>query len=295
METTWMIAAVLGLAAAVFAVLMVRAQGANGFIRSELESARKERDEARTALEAREQELAAARGEIDRLKSHSAAHGGAVANDEAGTEPAAEAPGSPQTIIRRVEPPAPEPESPTAVEDEAGAAPRTMLFKPPADEEPEDSSAGMPYLRISGGGEDDVHFLGFDSNWVGREAGNDIVIGDAAASRRHFEIVYTNNRFKLRDNESTNGTKCNGASVDEAWLEFGDKVTVGETDMVFSCEGFELRDSDAAGAIQSLEKCVRRQPEFVSALKILAFMLERDVGRKSEAAPLWEAIARLEK
>ena len=64
--------------------------------------------------------------------------------------------------------------------------------------------------------------------------------------------------------------------------------------MVFSCEGYDLKDSDAARATELLEQCVSRQPDFVPALKILAFLLERDVGRKGEAAPLWQSIARLD-
>lgn len=287
MEITWLIVAVLALAAVVFAMLMMRAQGANGFIRSELETTRKELEEARVSLAASEKELLAATEEIRRLGETSSGQGRG-----ADSEPETEE--HPQTIIRRVEP-ADTAQQDSAVQDDAGEVQRTVLFKPPAVDEPEDDTIGAPYLKLGSGGEEESHLLAFGSTWVGREQGNDIVIADGAASRRHFEITYTDNRFRLRDNGSTNGTKHNGDKAEEAWLEFGDTITVGETDMLFSCEGFDLRDSDAAKAVESLQHCVRRQPDFISALKILAFMLERDVGRKSEAAPLWDAIARLEK
>ena len=99
----------------------------------------------------------------------------------------------------------------------------------------------------------------------------------------------------MLDNSSTNGTLHNGDKVEQAWLDFGDIIRVGETELTFSCEGYDLKDNDPSKAVELLEKCVGKQPEFVSALRILAFLLERDVGRRGEAAPLWEAVARLEK
>lgn len=300
METTWLVMAVLALAAAVFAILMVRAQGASGFIRSELETARKDLSEAVAALDANKIELQAARDEAMRLKERIAKVDSVAGNSVPGTpgagvyEPTTQTSDKPQTIVRRVEP-AESVQQDAAPGEEAEGALRTVLFRPPPADEPEDSTAGMPYLKLSQGGDDEPHYLNFGSTWVGRDQENDIVIGDEAASRRHFEIIFSEHRFRLRDNESTNGTTCNGDTVNDVWLEFGDHITVGKTDMVFSCEGYELRDSETSKAIELLEKCVRKQPEFISALKILAFMLERDVGRKSEAAPLWDTITRLEK
>lgn len=296
METNWLIMAALVLAAGVFAVLMVRAQAANGFIRSELEAARKELDGMREALEAKEGELAAAREEAVRLTQAAAVKASStpgVSPVEGGVSSANETSEKAHTIIRRVEPAEPELEE-SAIAEDPGEAPRTMMFRPPAADEPVDNTAGMPYLRMEGGGQDEVRFLEFGNTAVGRDQGADIVIQDAAASRSHFNITYTGNRFMLKDNQSTNGTYCNGARVDEVSLEFGDIVRVGETDMTFSCEGYDLRDSDPSKAIDSLEICVQKQPEFVPALKILAFLLERDVGRKDEATPLWDVLARLE-
>ena len=296
METSWLIMAALALAAGVFGILMVRAQGANGFIRSELETARKELAEMRETMEAKEGELGAAREEAARLTRAAARNAGTAPHaspGEKGSSAADESSEKAQSIMRSVEPAAPDQEV-SAGADEPGQAPRTMLFRPPAEIEPEDSTAGMPYLKIKGGGQDELCFLEFDKMSAGRDKGADIVIDDVAASRSHFEIVYKDHRFMLKDNLSTNGTFCNGARIDEAWLEFGDVIRVGETEMTFSCDGYDLRDSDPSKAVESLEACVRKQPEFVPALKILAFLLERDVGRKDEAAPLWDTLARLE-
>lgn len=286
MELNWLIMAGLVVVAAVLAALMLRVQGANGFIRSELETARKELDQARESLTAKEKELESARSEVSRLKhladgSRLGASQNAASADSAATKD--EPPEQARTIVRRPEP---------AATDEPEESLRTMLYQPPSDDESGDSTTGAPYLQLGDGGE--VHFLDFGTTNVGREQGCDITIEDAAASRSHFEIMYTGNRFQLLDKNSTNGTLHNGEKVEQVWLEFGDTIRVGETEMTFSSEGFDLKDSDPSKAVELLEKCVGRQPEFVSALRVLAFLLERDVGRKGEAAPLWEAVARLE-
>ena len=174
---------------------------------------------------------------------------------------------------------------------------KTAMFIPPeTPQEPQDPTAGLPYLKIvEGEKQDEIIHLAFDKIYAGRGSDNDIVIQDDRASRVHFEVTFTNNCFLLRDNDSTNGTICNGEKIEQKWLEFGDKIQVGGTTLLFSCEGFDLKDDDAEQAVTALEKCIERQPDFITALKILAFMLERNIARKKEAASVWEKIARLEK
>ena len=72
-------------------------------------------------------------------------------------------------------------------------------------------------------------------------------------------------------------------------------VWVAGTEMVFSCEGFEQRDADPQAALDAFEAGLRRQPDFLAALKHAAFLLERDVVRRDEAEPYWKRIAELEK
>ena len=94
----------------------------------------------------------------------------------------------------------------------------------------------------------------------------------------------------LRDNNSTNGTLCNGEKIAEKALTFGDSVQVADTVMTFSCDGWEYRDSEPDKAIASFEACLEKEPNFVLALQHLAFLLERNVARKKEAEPLWKRI-----
>lgn len=172
---------------------------------------------------------------------------------------------------------------------------KTVLFVAQEPEQAEDPSKGLPYLVVGDGEEDrQVHHLPFDRVTVGREGDNDIVLEDQNASRKHFIVSFTANRFLLKDNDSTNGTLCNGERVGEKWLEFGDRIEVGDTVIEFSCDGYDLKDKDPTGAIAALEECVNRQPDFIDALKLLAFMLERNVARRKEAASYLERIAHLE-
>ena len=78
-------------------------------------------------------------------------------------------------------------------------------------------------------------------------------------------------------------------------LQPGDKLCFADTEAEFNVEGFELMKSDTAAAITSLEATVRLCPEFIPALRTLAFLLERDVARHSEAKAVWDKLKALEK
>src|SRR5712692_6928927 len=64
---------------------------------------------------------------------------------------------------------------------------------------------------------------------VGSDTSNDLVLSDATVSRRHVEIERTQRGLLLRDLGSRNGTWVDGRRIISAYLEPGDKVTVGQT------------------------------------------------------------------
>jgi len=78
-----------------------------------------------------------------------------------------------------------------------------------------------------------IHPLKFKTR-VGRETDNDITIVDPKISRYHFQISFEDSKWLLSDLGSVNGTQINGlkVSVPQA-LSHGDRITVGETVMVF--------------------------------------------------------------
>lgn len=68
---------------------------------------------------------------------------------------------------------------------------------------------------------------------IGASPENDLVVDDAAASRRHCEIHATPGGFLIRDLESTNGTTVHGMRICQAYLEQGSEFQVGKTRLIF--------------------------------------------------------------
>jgi len=80
------------------------------------------------------------------------------------------------------------------------------------------------------------HELTRDNMEIGRGNDVDIRIPEQGISRRHCLIFYKNNRFFVRDLESTNGTFLNGAKIEEMVLKHGDKLQLGESTFLFLIE-----------------------------------------------------------
>lgn len=151
-----------------------------------------------------------------------------------------------------------------------------------------------PYLKVVAGPNTGTAYpLPFDRSSIGRSDSNDIVLADETASRTHFEIVFRNSGFMLRDYGSTNGTYCNGKRIEQTVLEFSDKIDAAESQMIFSFKGFDLMEQDKKAAIEAFENCLSIEPEFLLVIKNLAFLLERDLKRKGEAELLWDKVSRL--
>ena len=63
---------------------------------------------------------------------------------------------------------------------------------------------------------------------VGRDAGNDIVLNDEAASAKHAIVSFAEGEWWLEDAGSTNGTLLNGSRIwDRERFHYGDEVAVG--------------------------------------------------------------------
>jgi pSer/pThr/pTyr-binding forkhead associated (FHA) protein len=63
---------------------------------------------------------------------------------------------------------------------------------------------------------------------VGRDAGNDVVLNDEAASAKHSIVSFADGEWWLEDAGSTNGTLLNGSRIwDKERLHYGDEVQVG--------------------------------------------------------------------
>ena len=65
-------------------------------------------------------------------------------------------------------------------------------------------------------------------NSIGRDAGNDVVINDEAASAKHALIEFADGEWWIEDAGSTNGTVVNGELVrSRERLQYGDEVGIG--------------------------------------------------------------------
>jgi len=182
-------------------------------------------------------------------------------------------------------------------EIDSDAAQRTVLYLEDNQSAISNLEHVFPFLDVVAGPDAGMRFpLPYGEAGIGRGDDNVVTLSDDGASRQHCSLEFTGTEFVLRDLDSTNGTFRNGEEIGgKCSLEFGDRIEVSDSELVFSCEGFEQRDQNPQAAILAFELCVGEEPDFLQALKNLAFLLERDISRKKEAEPIWSRISRLEK
>jgi Nif-specific regulatory protein len=91
-----------------------------------------------------------------------------------------------------------------------------------------------PKLAVVAGPLKDSAFeLGDEELTIGRDSSNRVRVADALLSRRHCVVRRDDERFKLFDLESLNGTFVNGKPVREHALAHGDLIAVGDSRFVF--------------------------------------------------------------
>lgn len=67
---------------------------------------------------------------------------------------------------------------------------------------------------------------------MGRDLENDVVLEDASISRFHAQIKHKHGQHCLSDLRSTNGTRVNGLAITERVLGDGDRITLGDIDII---------------------------------------------------------------
>ena len=68
---------------------------------------------------------------------------------------------------------------------------------------------------------------------VGRVDGNEVQIVHGSISSRHGELVLEGAEYRVRDLESTNGTRVNDEKITEALLQDRDRVQFGQVPFVY--------------------------------------------------------------
>jgi len=104
----------------------------------------------------------------------------------------------------------------------------------------------MPRLVISGA----AHELTDNVITIGRAPDNMIVIDDPSVSGRHARLRLAGEVYRLKDLESTNGTRINGIPVTETALRFDDRIRFGAVDALFEPD---TRGSQPLPQLEQLE------------------------------------------
>jgi transcriptional regulator with GAF, ATPase, and Fis domain len=129
-------------------------------------------------------------------------------------------------------------------------------------------------MAMSGPLEGTVWAITDDPLSVGRDAANQVMIGDSAVSRKHCTISQVSEDvYEICDHESHNGTLVNGIPVVRAPIQHGDKIRVGTSDFVF----LTGEDSDA----NPLSSSVGTQ---TTSSTLTAVFLDQDSGLPSDAS-----------
>ena len=92
------------------------------------------------------------------------------------------------------------------------------------------NSVDQVMLVVDGGPDNDQTIpLSNASTTMGRQSANDVVVAETGVSRKHAEIVHTDNSYYLRDLSSTNGTFVNSEKVsgEDHLLQDGDSIRLG--------------------------------------------------------------------
>ncbi len=139
---------------------------------------------------------------------------------------------------------------------------------------------------------------------IGRSSANDLAIADISLSRRHSTIRLEGG-YVLRDMGSDNGTYVNDVAVTERVLSHGDRISIGESVLLFLANGEDdspnVVDSNISGGqtIQmSREEAFYVRPEQFSESAAPTARLVRDlhsllkIGRSIAKARSVEALAR---
>jgi predicted component of type VI protein secretion system len=137
----------------------------------------------------------------------------------------------------------------------------------------------MPRLIISGTAYDLVE----DLITIGRSPDNMIVINDPSVSTRHARLQRAGDTYRLKDLDSTNGTRVNGISVAEAALRFDDRIRFGAAEVRYE------PDRRGSQPLPQPEKTIAKQAE-VSAVPADFTNASPFPHQKEEKDPLRAAI-----
>jgi DNA-binding NtrC family response regulator len=135
---------------------------------------------------------------------------------------------------------------------------------------------------------------------IGKASDNDLVLTDDTVSRHHCELLRASDGVKVRDLDSTNGTKVHGARVTEAVVQAGTVLKVGEVEIVLrpAARNVEVLPSDKTWFGAAIGKSLAMRTIFGMLERIAAteatVLLEGETGTGKDvlARAIWTESAR---
>jgi general secretion pathway protein E len=101
----------------------------------------------------------------------------------------------------------------------------------------------MPKLEIKTNGDARTIDLSKPQITIGRQEGNDVVLADPAASRKHCVIQQTDDGYQIKDLGSHNGTWLGENRILEAEMGYGESIRIGGTYLTLISDYDEPRDA----------------------------------------------------
>ncbi len=132
----------------------------------------------------------------------------------------------------------------------------------------------MPKLIISG----TAHELAEELITIGRAPENAIVIDDPSVSSRHAQLELSGETYRLKDLESTNGTRVNGIPIMETVLRFDDRIRFGGVEARFE------PDTRGSQPLPQPEKIEAKPAESSPSLARYLSILQTPLHSRAETA-----------
>ncbi len=137
----------------------------------------------------------------------------------------------------------------------------------------------MPKLVISG----TAHELVEELITIGRGPDNMIIINDPSVSTHHAELQLTGETYRLKDLDSTNGTRVNGIPVTETGLRFDDRIRFGAAEARYE------PDTIGSQPLPQLEE-IKARPAELSAVPVDFTNASPFPRRKEQEDPIRNAV-----
>lgn len=134
---------------------------------------------------------------------------------------------------------------------------------------------------------------------IGREAGNDIVLADKVASRRHCVIELKSGAFRLTDLKSQNGTWLGENRIVEAALAFEDIIRIGSTRIRLLPDEIKVKNgAKVPTAAVIVEEAEDLPPTSLDPSAVTSTLAARAMAAgplSKQLAPLMQAVASMVK